>query len=49
MSEILRKQFLQHVGQTSPEPMLVEVERAEGVFSTPPRVNLTTTLSRACR
>ena len=32
MSEILRKQFLQHVGQTSPEPMLVEVERAEGVF-----------------
>lgn len=32
MSEILRKQFLRHVGQTSPEPMLVEVERAEGVF-----------------
>ena len=32
MSEILRKQFLQHVGQTSPEPMLVEVERADGVF-----------------
>ena len=32
MSEIFRKQFLQHVGQTSPEPMLVEVERAEGVF-----------------
>lgn len=30
--EILRKQFLRHVGQTSPSPMLVEVERAEGVF-----------------
>ena len=29
---ILRKQFLSHVGQTSPSPMLVEVERAEGVF-----------------
>lgn len=29
---ILRKQFLEHVGQTSPSPMLVEVERAEGVF-----------------
>ena len=29
---ILRKQFLAHVGQTSPSPMLVEVERAEGVF-----------------
>lgn len=32
MSEILRKQFLQHVGQTSPEPLLIEVARAEGVF-----------------
>ena len=32
MSEILRKQFLQHVGQTSPEPMMIEVARAEGVF-----------------
>ena len=32
MSTILRKQFLAHVGQTSPSPMLVEVERAEGVF-----------------
>lgn len=30
--EILRKQFLQHVGQTSPSPMMVAVERAEGVF-----------------
>lgn len=29
---ILRKQFLAHVAQTSPEPMLVEVERAEGSF-----------------
>lgn len=29
---ILRKQFLQHVGQTSPSPMLVEVARAEGSF-----------------
>ena len=32
MSEILRKQFLQHVGQTSPAPMMIEVERAKGVF-----------------
>lgn len=33
---ILRKQFLQHVAQTSPSPMLVEVERAEGAcFYTP--------------
>lgn len=32
MAEILRKQFLRHVAQTSPSPMLVEVERAEGVF-----------------
>ncbi|MFR9602275.1 MAG: aspartate aminotransferase family protein [Rikenellaceae bacterium] len=29
---ILRKQFLAHVGQTSPSPMLVEVERGEGVY-----------------
>ena len=29
---ILRKQFLEHVGQTSPAPMLVEVARAEGSF-----------------
>ena len=29
---ILRKQFLAHVAQTSPSPMLVGVERAEGVF-----------------
>ena len=27
---ILRKQFLEHVGQTSPSPMMVEVARAEG-------------------
>ena len=32
MNTILRKQFLAHVGQTSPSPMLVEVERAEGSF-----------------
>lgn len=30
--QILRKQFLKHVAQTSPSPMLVEVERAEGTF-----------------
>lgn len=29
---ILRKQFLTHVAQTSPSPMLVEVARAEGLF-----------------
>ncbi len=29
---ILRKQFLAHVGQTSPSPMLVEVAHAEGTF-----------------
>ncbi|MBQ3070642.1 MAG: aspartate aminotransferase family protein [Tidjanibacter sp.] len=29
---ILRKQFLQHIGQTSPTPQLIEVARAEGVF-----------------
>ncbi len=29
---ILRKQFLAHVAQTSPSPMMVEVERAEGSF-----------------
>ena len=33
---ILRKQFLQHVAQTSPSPMLVEVERAEGSCSYTP-------------
>ncbi|MBQ5923940.1 MAG: aspartate aminotransferase family protein [Alistipes sp.] len=32
MNMILRKQFLQHVGQTSPSPMLIEVARAEGSF-----------------
>ncbi len=32
MKPILRNQFLQHIGQTSPSPMLIEVERAEGVF-----------------
>lgn len=29
---ILRNQFLRHVGQTSPSPMLIEVARAEGSF-----------------
>lgn len=32
MSTILRKQFLAHVGQTSPEPLMIEVARAEGSF-----------------
>ena len=32
MSEILRKQFLCHVAQTSPAPQLIEVARAEGVY-----------------
>lgn len=32
MNTILRKQFLAHIGQTSPSPMLVEVARAEGSF-----------------
>ncbi len=36
MKTILRKQFLEHVGQTSPSPMMVEVARAEGsCFYTP--------------
>ncbi len=36
MNTILRKQFLARVAQTSPSPMLVEVERAEGCsFYTP--------------
>ncbi|MEG1405380.1 MAG: aspartate aminotransferase family protein [Alistipes sp.] len=30
--DILRKQFLQHVAQTSPSPLMIEVERAEGAF-----------------
>ncbi|MFR9522986.1 MAG: aspartate aminotransferase family protein [Rikenellaceae bacterium] len=36
MKQILRKQFLAHVGQTSPSPMMIEVARAEGCsFFTP--------------
>ena len=36
MNNILRQQFLAHVGQTSPSPMMIEVERAEGsCFYTP--------------
>ncbi|MBR2858607.1 MAG: aminotransferase class III-fold pyridoxal phosphate-dependent enzyme, partial [Alistipes sp.] len=31
-TQILRRQFLANVAQTSPSPMLVGVERAEGVF-----------------
>ena len=31
-NDILRRQFLAHVGQTSPAPQLITVERAEGVF-----------------
>lgn len=29
---ILRQQFLQNVAQTSPSPLLIEVERAEGIY-----------------
>ncbi|MCC8020103.1 MAG: aspartate aminotransferase family protein [Rikenellaceae bacterium] len=29
---LLRRQFLAHVGQTSPSPLMIEVDRAEGVF-----------------
>ncbi|MBO4281698.1 MAG: aspartate aminotransferase family protein [Bacteroidales bacterium] len=31
-SEILRKQFLSHIGQTSASPLMIEVARAEGTF-----------------
>lgn len=31
-NSILRKQFLAHIGQTSPAPQLIEVARAEGVY-----------------
>ncbi|MBR7183580.1 MAG: aspartate aminotransferase family protein [Alistipes sp.] len=31
-NNILRKQFLAHVGQTSPSPQLITVDRAEGVY-----------------
>ncbi|MDR2890239.1 MAG: aminotransferase class III-fold pyridoxal phosphate-dependent enzyme [Alistipes sp.] len=30
--KILRQQFLEHVAQTSPSPLAIEIERAEGVF-----------------
>ena len=30
--ELLRKQFLAHIGQTSPSPLAIEVARAEGSF-----------------
>lgn len=32
MNDILRRQFLTHVAQTSPSPMMIEVARAEGSF-----------------
>lgn len=31
-TNILRRRFLAHVGQTSPSPLMIPVERAEGVF-----------------
>jgi acetylornithine/succinyldiaminopimelate/putrescine aminotransferase len=35
--KILRQQFLEHVAQTSPSPLMIEVARAEGVYLwTPP-------------
>ncbi len=35
--KVLRQQFLEHVAQTSPSPLMIEVARAEGVFLwTPP-------------
>ncbi len=40
--QTLRQQFLAHVGQTSPAPLLIEVERAEGIyFYTPSGVRYT--------
>ncbi len=32
MNDILRRQFLAHVAQTSPSPLMIEVQRAEGSF-----------------
>lgn len=32
MKKTLRQQFLEHVGQTSPDPLMIEVSRAEGTF-----------------
>ena len=32
MNDILRRQFLAHVAQTSPSPLMIEVQRADGVF-----------------
>lgn len=49
MNTILRKQFLAHVGQTSPEPMMIEVARAEGVFFYTLKANTTTIWWRAFR
>lgn len=33
---ILRKEFLRHVGQTSDSPLMIEIERAEGIYMYPP-------------
>lgn len=30
--QIIRQQFLQHVAQTSPSPLMIEIERAEGIY-----------------
>ncbi|MFR9251264.1 MAG: hypothetical protein ACLVK4_15840 [Alistipes shahii] len=49
MADILRKQFLAHVAQTSPSPMLVEVARAGGSFFYTPAGNAITIWWRACR
>lgn len=45
MNTILRKQFLAHVGQTSPSPMLVEVRAPKGRSSIRPKENAITTWS----
>lgn len=47
--DILRRQFLRHVAQTSPAPLLIEVERAEGTFFYTPEGNATTIWWRGSR
>lgn len=32
MNSVLRREFLENIGQTSPSPLMIEIERAEGVF-----------------
>lgn len=34
---ILRKEFLRHVGQTSDSPLMIEIERGEGIYLYPPK------------